>query len=481
MSDYLRSREEMRRALAERDMGTVFQLLNKRGGVSLRALGTAVGMTASRVQEIIKGQRRVSSLDVFERIADALEIPGHQLGLAPRAWESQGPTNTLGTTQSPSPTAASIIDPGLPWPWDPAPTVEAIYSLSRSDLMLDRRQAVRTIAVTTGLPLIDPIQRWLGEPTQARPAPGRRPGRIGEDDVARLENAARMFRTWDDSVGGGLARKAVIGQVNDVADMLRDRYSEPITRRLLHVLAELAKIAATMSWDSGMQAAAQKYHVLALQASKPTGDRVLGANILAAMARQLLYLDRPNDALELVRLAQDGSRNHATPKVRAMLYTREAWCYAHLGRIEGFRRATCLAEDTYTEANKDDADPYWISYFDAAELAGTTGGRVLDLTRHDRRHVNAGITYIEQALKLRNRSSLRSFALDQVGLAQLHFLGGNVDMAVQAGDAAVNTAKRTQSDRVRVHLRELYTTSAPYRHVADVASLRDHMRDALAS
>lgn len=48
MSDYLRSHEEMARGLAARDMGAVFGLINRRGGISLRALGAAVGMTASR-------------------------------------------------------------------------------------------------------------------------------------------------------------------------------------------------------------------------------------------------------------------------------------------------------------------------------------------------------------------------------------------------------------------------------------------------
>lgn len=140
------------------------------GGVSLRALGAAVGMTASRVQEIINGKRHVSNIDVFERIADALEIPGHQLGLAPRPWESSARVLTLSTTSRGPAQPQSIATPGLPWYWDAAPTAEAIYVLTRSDLMLDRRQATRTIAVTFGLSLIDPVQRWISGPVTALPA-----------------------------------------------------------------------------------------------------------------------------------------------------------------------------------------------------------------------------------------------------------------------------------------------------------------------
>jgi hypothetical protein len=302
-----------------------------------------------------------------------------------------------------------------------------------------------------------------------------------EDDLARLEAVAEAFRSWDDSYGGGLARKAVIGQLNEVAELLKDGHSPKITQRLHHVMAELAKIAATVSWDCGYQAAAQKYFVLALQVVRPTGDRLLGASILASMARQLLYLDRPGDALELVRLAQDGSRGSATPRVRAMLHTREAWAYANLGRVEAFRRATSMAEDAFNEVSNDDQDPYWIGYFDLAEVAGVTGGRLLDLAHRDGRNAKDGVRYITEALRLRNPQSLRSHALDQAGLAQLHLLAGDLDEAARVGTAAAETARRCQSGRVQVQLRELYSQTSSHRQQPHIADLRTCLRDVLTS
>ncbi|MGV9601310.1 helix-turn-helix domain-containing protein [Streptosporangium sandarakinum] len=480
MSDYLRSIEEMRRSLEKRDIGAVFELLNKRGGVSLRVLGSAVGMTASRVQEIIKGKRQVTSIEVFERIADALQIPGQQLGLADRPWEHERFASPMGTARRSDTPSVSISDPGLPWTWDPPSTVDAMYRLTRSDLMLDRRQAAKALAVTVGLPLIDPVQRWLG-PLDLFLPPERKAGRIGEDDVDRLEGVTRAFRSWDDSFGGGLARKAVIGQLNEVAELLKDEHPPKIALRLHHVMAELAKIAATMSWDCGYQAAAQKYFVLGLQAVKPTRDRLLGASILASMARQLLYLGRADDALELVRLAQDGSRSSATPRIRAMLHTREAWAYAALGRREAFWRATAMAEDAFGEVDGGDQDPYWITYFDAAELAGVTGGRLLDLAYQDRSNAADGIGYVTRALQLRSPQSLRSHALDQVGLAQLHLLSGDLDEAARVGATAVETAQRCQSGRVRAQLQELYSQTSSRRDQRDIAELRARLQGVLTS
>lgn len=41
------------------------------------------------------------------------------------------------------------------------------------------------------------------------------------------------------------------------------------------------------------------------------------------------------------------------------------------------------ADDQGGAAARDVGPSYWIAYFDGAELAGTTGGRLLDLARHN--------------------------------------------------------------------------------------------------
>ena len=78
--------ERLLRALAQRDMGTVFRMLNSRG-VSTRRLAAAVDITQGRLYDYMNGKSRVEKLTLFEQIADAFHIPGHLLGLARRAWE----------------------------------------------------------------------------------------------------------------------------------------------------------------------------------------------------------------------------------------------------------------------------------------------------------------------------------------------------------------------------------------------------------
>lgn len=78
-------RAEVRQALRRRDIGSVFRHVQQYSGASQAKIGVATGMTQARVNEIINGRREVSRLDVYERIADGLDMPDdarHLLGLA---------------------------------------------------------------------------------------------------------------------------------------------------------------------------------------------------------------------------------------------------------------------------------------------------------------------------------------------------------------------------------------------------------------
>jgi transcriptional regulator with XRE-family HTH domain len=76
---------DVRQALRGRDIGAMFRFVQQYGGASQSRIATAVGMTQPRVGEILHGRREVTRLDVFERIADGLQMPDdarHLMGLA---------------------------------------------------------------------------------------------------------------------------------------------------------------------------------------------------------------------------------------------------------------------------------------------------------------------------------------------------------------------------------------------------------------
>jgi hypothetical protein len=359
-----------------------------------------------------------------------------------------------------------------------ASIAELVSRFTREDLAYDRREAARAIAgVLFGAALLERAERWLVE--SEPPVRLRRVAGIGYQEIEQIEHAARLFRAWDNQFGGGLRRKAVVGQLAEVAGELRD-FSHPaeLTRRLHGAMAQLAATAATMSWDSGQGGVAQRYYLLALRAARAADDPAFCANVLASMARQQFYLGSVPEGLELVRLAQDGTDRRITPAVRAMLHTREAWAYAKQGRVNAFRRATSKAQERLRDVDPAN-EPYWISYFDQAELAGVTGGRLLELAHEVPGHADEAASWLGQAVALRDGDSLRSAALDQLGFAEIRLIQGEFDEAARLGHGALTTVEQTQSTRVRVKLAEFYRYAGSRTSARPVAELCAQIRPVL--
>jgi len=470
-------REDLRRALAEHDFAAVFSLIKKWSGLSQNRIAAACQLTPGKVSTIVNGQQQVTHFDVICRIADGLRIPGQLVGLADRPWEKQPSLPTF-----PLPTSATTRPSDDP-SWRSSATVHMVADLTRSDLVMDRRTAMGALTgtVLSGAPLLDSLEGWLVPEPDRATEPDRRRGRIGQDEVRQLEATARAFRSWDHKFGGGLRRKAVIGQLNEVAGHLSENQASGVERGLFQVMSYLSGTAATMTWDSGHQQLAQDYYLIALRAAHAAGDSAFGANVLAGMARQMLYQDRPQDALELVHLAQRGARRSAVPRVLAMLHTREAWAYAAMGRSAAFQRASREAAEQLAEAGGHE-EPYWIGYFDEAELSGVTGGRLLDLARTDpKQHAAGAAENIRTALATRGPEAGRSHALDLIGLAECHFLMGDLAEAVAHTHKAVDAAGRTQSSRVRDQLGQLYPYTVGRSASHAVGEARARIREVLSS
>jgi transcriptional regulator with XRE-family HTH domain len=73
-------------ALRTRDIGHLFTLLRQYAGISQTRLAIACGMTQPKISGIMRGSAQVTTLEVFERIANGLAMPDPArlaLGLAP--------------------------------------------------------------------------------------------------------------------------------------------------------------------------------------------------------------------------------------------------------------------------------------------------------------------------------------------------------------------------------------------------------------
>ncbi|MFH9009851.1 hypothetical protein ACH4C6_00600 [Streptomyces sp. NPDC017943] len=369
--------------------------------------------------------------------------------------------------QSPSAT-------GVDLPWTAPQTVAQLSEFSRSDLMLARRGFLgSSLALSAGPALIEPMQRWL-VPSPAAPrtepdpatGPGRARGRLSKPELDLLESTTVMFRQWDAQCGGGLRRKAVVGQLHEVTDLLQEPQPESTTRRLFKVAAELAELAGWMSYDIGLQPTAQKYFVLALHAAKEAGDRPLGSYVLSSMSRQMIHLGRPDDALELIHLAQYGSRDCASPRTQSMLYAMEARAYANMGQPGKCKRAVRMAEDTFADADEwDEPDPDWIRFFSEAELHGENSHSYRDLAYVAGRspaYASLAEPLMKRAVELfaEDGEHQRSYALNLIGMATVHLLRREPEQSTVFASDAMRVAKKVRSERVNTRIRKTVDTAA---------------------
>lgn len=280
-------------------------------------------------------------------------------------------------------------------------------------------------------------------------------------EVRQIEQVTTVFRNWDNLYGGGLAREAIVGQLKSSAALLGGPYSEPVGRALFRAVADLASVAGFVSFDAGLHLTAQRYFVLGLHAAKEAGDRALGAHLLNCMSRQMGHLHRPEDALELVQLAQYGARNDVTPTVRAMLHALEARYYAVMGQLREFDRAIGLAGDAF--AHSDPAsDPVWAGFFDSGEFCATVGvcHQIAARARPD--HAETSAELIQQAIATRGAGRVRSRAFDHIALARTRLLQGEYDGAAAAADTALGLFGELTSSRVTDRLRELRAEAAAH-------------------
>ncbi|WP_416979457.1 hypothetical protein [Streptomyces sp. T028] len=373
---------------------------------------------------------------------------------------------------------------GVDLPWTGPQAVALLSEFSRSDLMLARRGFLGTsLVLSAGPSLIEPMQRWL-VPTPPTPLTepesvptSRARGRLSKPELDLLESTTVMFRQWDAQCGGGLRRKAVVGQLHEVADLLQEPQPETTSRKLFKVAAELAELAGWMSYDVGLQPTAQKYFVLALHAAKEAGDRPLGSYVLSSMSRQMIHLGRPEDALELIHLAQYGSRDCASPRTQSMLYAMEARAYANMGQPGRCKRAVRMAEDTFADADEwDEPDPDWIRFFSEAELYGENSHSFRDLAYVAGRspaYASLAEPLMQKAVRLfaDDPDHKRSYVLNLIGMATVHLLRKEPEHSATLAAQAMREAKKVRSERVNTRIRK--TVDSAVRDFGDLSEVVD--------
>ncbi|MGW2324420.1 regulator [Streptomyces sp. NPDC001700] len=342
-------------------------------------------------------------------------------------------------------------------------------------------QGGRAAAAGRAVPVV-PVGRTVAAPGAAERAPvprqrqadrvQRGPGhRVTPGDIAALRSVSELFRTLDQTYGGGHARQALVRYLEHEGEpMLRGTYGETTGRRLFGAVADLTRLAGWTSYDIAAHGLAQRYFVQALRLAQAAGDRPYGSYVLVTMSRQAVYLGHGREAVQLARVAQQGVGGGAPPVLQSLLHAVEARGHAVLGEVRASTASLARAERALETSRPGDDVPYWARTFDEAQLADEFGHCHRDLQQY-----RAAAQHAERSLRLRGAGFARSRLFSRVVLATARLGLGELEQACTLGAEAAQQASEMRSARALDYVRDFERRLEPYRDAAPVRGYRERV------
>lgn len=423
---------DMRDALAERDVSSMYRLL-RREGVSQRQIAAQTGQSQSEVSEILKG-RQVIAYDVLARIADGLGVPRGYMGLA---YDEQTEVAVATVEEDPQP--------------------------DEDEAVKRRRFLAHAAAVTMGAATMSSDLDLVARPDRT-PAPNS----IGMTDVRQIEAATRALRSLDYQYGGGFCRDAVIAQLSWGQQMLSSSSAEPVRDRLFVALADLHNLAGWTSFDTGKRASARTHFGRGLELAREAKAHPLVANILYRMGRVYLHEDASNDALKLFQLGQLAAQESGSGLAVSVLCANEAWAYAQSNMPDQAVRSLGRSKDEFERADRSDPES-WVKFFNQTDVYAMTGTVHSVLAQYDRTHTKYAVPALERCLAEYDDSMARSRTFMLSMLATDHLIDGNIDYGAKVGRNALEAAAPIKSGRVKDRMRPLLTEAEKCASVSEDA------------
>ena len=274
------ARPSVTQALAKRDVGALFRLLRQYAGLSQTRIATATGIPQGRVSELIRDKRAVGAAHVFERIAEGLGMPDAArlaLGLAPHR--------------------------------PPATKEEASPARSRT------RRETDLVRQITAARNIDGVV------------------------VAALQSETETIRLLDRRLGAPTVAAKLEAHIGQVETGLRYSLRPSNRQQLAAVLADASALAGWQAIDMGRLPQAWDHFERATAAAREAADACLLAFAAGEQAYVLLDLNRPGEALEIVRAVYDETRTAIPHQIRGWLRAAEAEMAAVAGQETICRQA----------------------------------------------------------------------------------------------------------------------------------------------
>jgi transcriptional regulator with XRE-family HTH domain len=309
-----------RRALAGRDIGTVYRLLTE-AGITQRQLAELTGQSQSEVCEVLK-DRRVMGYDVLLRIAEGLEMPRGWMGLAyDEVTESSDPT-----------VGEEVVDEDM------------------------RRRALLAAASVAllGAPVLGEVLAIPTPPNTPTPLPSR----LGASDIGALKKLTAQLRTVTRTYGGGADMVTTVA--NRSRQLMLVPANDSTKAELGSTLADLHTLAGWCCVDSGLHDQARAYFATAMDLAASAGDGVQVASALRHAGIHMRDEGAYNDGLKacqlgLIKLGEAPDSPEAA-EATAWLNIECARVLAAMGHRDTADRALKIAQEWQPATPYDVAD-----------------------------------------------------------------------------------------------------------------------------
>ena len=391
-------REDTKQALRARDVGHLFHLLRQYTGASQTRIGiTCGGMSQGDVSEIMKRVgRRVTSIDVLERVADGFDLPNEArttFGLAPRDEEEE-PTPSMTAT-------------------------ERVLSVDISDDELLRR-----LSVSAG---------------------------VDAELVHVLQTETENIRLLDRRFGAQSVADKMNAHIAHLQSTLSHSLRASLRAPLAGVLADASALAGWQAVDTCSLPQAWHHFERAKAAAREAGDDALCAFAAGEQGYVLLDLGRADDAFLLVDEAYKSHRQRIPARLRSWLHAARAEMAAARLDEAGCRSALDEAAHVLPEGTSDPELPYLA--LNEAHLTRWRGNCLIQFGDP------ATADDLRRALDTMGQSFTRAEASLRCDLAQALTASGDADEARMHINQASELARLTDSSRQRRRIERVAATT----------------------
>ncbi|MGH3718301.1 MAG: hypothetical protein ACRDRI_05540 [Pseudonocardiaceae bacterium] len=237
----------------------------------------------------------------------------------------------------------------------------------------------------------------------------------------------------DDAVGGGSLLSAVREDVRiSISLLTRASYSAEVGRRLYSAIAEQARLASWLCFDTGLHDLSQRYTQRGLRAAHCAEDRRVGANVLAFATGQAGVRGDGVAAEAFSRTALAGGRGTLTPAVEGAVHARLGEGRARSGDLPGAAASFDTAEALLTSSDRAE-EPDWIYWFTVSDLHGIVGRSYLVANEP-----RTAIEHLDQAVDLTGEEFTRDRAVWLSTTATAQVLNGDVEESRHTAEGALD-------------------------------------------